>query len=262
MYVQNIKKESDDMYSVLIVDDEYFIRDNIQSVIPWRKHGIGKISTAKDGCEALNHVNRYNPDILLTDIRMPNMDGIELIRIIREKHKNIYCIIISAYNDFEYAQKAINLGVKGFLLKPVNPRKMIEAVQKAVCELSSHDNGILYDNHGMAANNTSCGDIVDKAIKYITINIGKRILLHEMALDLNVNPSYLSLLFKNETGKTFTEFVTDIRINNAKLMLMKSTYRIKDIAIKLGYEDYTYFCKIFKKRCGASPLKYRMQNMD
>lgn len=117
------------MYRLLIVDDEKWIRQGIRETIDWKSMGIGEVREAEDGGEALAEIERREPDVVITDIRMPDLDGLELIRLIKEKYPRIKVLIISGYQDFNYAREAVSLGACAYILKPIDEQSMIENVK-------------------------------------------------------------------------------------------------------------------------------------
>ena len=120
------------MLKLLIVDDERVPREGMVTLIPWDEYGIKVVDTATDGLDALKKIENEQPDIVLTDIKMPRMDGIELLKTLHEQKPDIDSLIISGYDEFDYAQKAINYGVKGYILKPVDPVELIRLVVQIV----------------------------------------------------------------------------------------------------------------------------------
>ena len=116
------------MLKLLIVDDEQFPRQCLAEKIPWQNYGVEVIATAGDGQEALERVLDQAPDVVVTDIRMPRMDGIQFLVQLKARWPEIEAIIISGYEEFAYAKRAIALGVKSYILKPVDPAELLAAV--------------------------------------------------------------------------------------------------------------------------------------
>ena len=105
------------MINIMLVDDEELVMTYIQQMIDWEEKGYHIVGRASSGRQALNLYEKYRPEIVISDIRMPGMDGLELTRILKEKNKDVVVILMSAYKDFEYAKKGIQYGVSNYLLK-------------------------------------------------------------------------------------------------------------------------------------------------
>ncbi|WP_289285980.1 response regulator transcription factor [Parablautia intestinalis] len=123
------------MYQVMIVDDEYKNVLLLQKAVAWEEYGFCVCATAEDGKEALEKYRQLHPDVILVDIRMPIMDGLEFIRELRKIDQKVILLVISAYDDFKYAQTAISLGVSGYILKPVNRKELKATLLKIYDEL-------------------------------------------------------------------------------------------------------------------------------
>lgn len=127
------------MYRVLVVDDEKNIRERLLRSFPWNETGFQVIGSAGDGLEALDMIERYAPHVVMTDILMPEMNGIELAKAIQATHPHIKVLILSAYDDFKYAQDAIRYGVKGYLLKPLMKDEFVDVLQGIALELNKDE---------------------------------------------------------------------------------------------------------------------------
>lgn len=123
------------MYKMIVVDDEYLVRKGIKETIDWHMHGINVVKTVEHGKEALDIVDQESIDIVLTDIRMPVMDGLDLIRILNERDEDCVVVVLSGYKDFEYAKAALENGALSYLLKPIDNTELVEKVNAAAAEL-------------------------------------------------------------------------------------------------------------------------------
>lgn len=126
------------MYTVLLVDDEVDILNNLLNQIDWPVYGVESVLTANDGLEALTQFEKQHIDLLITDISMPQMDGLELIRKVHESYSNTRCILLTSYSDFTYAREAISLGVENYLLKPFNAEELDNSIRKSLDNISMH----------------------------------------------------------------------------------------------------------------------------
>lgn len=249
------------MFSVIIVDDEEFVRNGIKNTICWNQLGFDVIGTAENGLAALNLIKLNPPHVILTDVKMPEMDGIELIKTVNYLYPNIKCVLLSAYDDFKYAQSAIKYGAKGYLLKPLEENELKETFLKLAMEL---EDGNDQNQAEYQVNDLNCNEslsFINEAKKYVTQHYDKKITLEEIAEYLYITPAYFSVTFKRATGQNFIDYVTQVKIEKSKELLKKSMYRIKEVAVKVGYDDYTYFCKVFKKREKITPIEFRSRVM-
>ncbi|HWQ78140.1 MAG TPA: response regulator [Anaerovoracaceae bacterium] len=279
------------MYKVMITDDEKVAIDSLKFIIEKNFSDAEIIATARSGREAVEKVKEHDPDILFMDIHMPGINGLEAIREIRKHHSRTAVIVLTAFDQFEYAKDAINLGVMEYLLKPVNRSKVVEVVARAMDrireekekqqkelelreQLKSAEESLkaLQDLRGSAAHFTDtpapgpqapeyqgykAGALTRRAKDYIKANFSKTITLEDVAREIHVSPQYLSKLFKDETGENFIEYLTGIRIRNAKSMLEGDELSIKEICYNIGYSDPNYFSRIFKKIVGVTPTEYK-----
>lgn len=243
------------MYKVIIVDDEKNIRERMAKFLPWDEFDFEVIGTAKDGLAALELVKSLEPDLILSDIKMPNIDGIQLAEQLHRHYPEVVTVFISSYNEFELAQKAIRFNVKGYLLKPVMKNDFRELmsglskqglfqVSKEVLKVQVHK-----------PENTS--EYMDKARKYLFEHYAENITLKDVADELYIHEAYFSKLFNQEIGEGFNAFVNGIRIERAKEQLMFSNKQLKDISNEVGFSSSSYFNRVFKQKVGVSPLTFR-----
>ncbi len=242
---------------LIIVDDEPKIRKGLFKLLD-AQDGFEVTGVFEDVRSALKALYELEADVIITDIRMPEVSGLELIRQIREKNLNIRIIILSGYSNFSYAQKAIELGVTRYLLKPTDPRELLSVLREVERELlpeapeNEEKQGLPAEGEGEVGNL-----LVVKAIQYIEIHYGGKITLKDMAGELHLSPNYLCELFKRHTGKNLMEYVTGYRMQKAKSYLNHVEYKVADVAEMVGYKEAKYFSSAFKKEYGITPLEYR-----
>lgn len=331
---------------LLLVDDEPVIRNGLRIMAESFQPAFAKIDTAENGLTALELIQAKQPTILCTDIRMPKMDGLELCRRVYEKHPHVQMIVVSGYNDFEYARQSMAYGVQHYLLKPVTKIDLHDVLQQVLTR-QAHDYASishyvkwidqmeeciwtvdkkqlqrlneqwreyctssnleaaqlkellddcmtmllkrlqarsfspvtkelqlsgarvedLLDNYEQALAqimtdllSTRSGNFKDPMLEakaYIDGRLSEDISLEEVAGMVGLSPTYFSALFKKLTNETFVHYRINKRIEKAKELLGVPHYRIVDIAIESGYEDYPHFTKSFKKIVGVSPSEYR-----
>ncbi len=238
------------MSDLLIADDEKWIRKGILAKLRKSSLHFDDIYEAGDGLEAKKLIEEKRPHIAITDIIMPRLDGLELMEWDNRKQFGTRFVIISGYSEFQYAQKAINLGAEGYILKPITDYDLVSILQKVLQEDLPSEVG---------QQQTSERDIISGAREYITANYGRDITVKDIAAHVSVHPNYLSGFFRKETGETITQYLTGIRIEAACYLLRKSDEPICNISCRVGYHDNQYFHRVFKKLKGKTPADFRNQ---
>lgn len=241
------------MHKLLIADDEPNIRMGI-SYLDWSSLNIEVVASVENGLDAYNYIQENDVDILLTDVKMPVMDGLELIRRINESDKNIITIVLSGYDNFEYVKHCLKNNVFDYLLKPLDIDEWTTTFKKAAEYLSSAD-----PQGGLDIKEHSKNHIINPALEYMQQHFCEQITLSDVAAHIYANPTYLSRVIKQETGMGFTELLTKLRIEAAKKMLKDPTYKINEIAAKVGYINPRYFTYTFKKYTGCTPYNFRSE---
>ena len=242
------------MYKVLIVDDEPVIAEGLKKIVDWEKYNCVVAGTASSGKEGLAMVDKCQPDILFTDIRMPGMDGLTMLAALRSEHKNLQVIILTGYRDFDYARQALNLGVFRYLVKPSKMKELDEAMESLSERLASVADA---EQESIEDDNTSANNfIVKQAISYMEQHYKEKLQLTDVAEKVYVSHWHLSKLL-NSTGKSFSDVLNEIRIENAKELMEDSSLHIADISERVGFADTAHFSRVFKKYTGMSANEYR-----
>ena len=263
------------MISIVIVEDESYIRKGLVMTTPWEKFGCKVIGEAGDGKEGYELIKKLKPDIIITDVNMPVMDGIEMLRNL-EDVSDAECIIVSGYNDFSYAQQAIKLGVRDYLLKPIDDEDFYRILKKVILNIEKKQNmakqqeqrrliqegkEILAKEDGFDTHHDSRKKYVVKAVEWIEVHYSENIGINDAALELNISKSYLSRLFKSYLGYTFVEYLTNYRIKAAIQLLKDHNTKIYEVSERVGYNDPKYFGILFKKEVGISPITFKNRYM-
>lgn len=247
---------------LIIVDDEPKIRKGLFKLLD-AQEGFQVTGVFEDVRTALKALYELEADVIITDIKMPEVSGLELIRQIRERNLNIRIIILSGYSNFSYAQKAIELGVTRYLLKPTDPRELLSVLREVERELFPETSEKEGEQVCRQEGENEVGNLlVLKAIQYIEVHYGGRITLKDMAGELHLSPNYLCELFKRHTGKNLMEYVTEYRMQKAKSYLNHVEYKVADVAEMVGYKEAKYFSSAFKKTYGITPLEYRNRRQN
>lgn len=348
------------MFRVLIVDDEVLMLETLQNHVNWNELGFEVVGLAKNGKKALELVQKCNPDIVITDIRMPIMDGIELSKILRKTNPEIKILFLTGYEEFSYAKEALQLGITDYILKPIYIKDFNEVMKKVHHECLTEKRNIeeflklikkqlspfldkdeFYNDVIIEGNNELLKQIdiffelaesinIDlKVIKsiigevltriyniddsfwaflqkpqeiqttiekldtsyeirsyfheiiskikdfykeqlqepnvrrinemkiFIEQNYSKQLTVDDVANSVHFSPGYARSLFKKITGTTITDYIKTVRIEMAKELLKERKYKVYDVAKKVGYDNISYFCSVFKQYTGITPNDYK-----
>lgn len=237
---------------VLIADDEPIFRMGLQKMIATLSSGWHVVGEAEDGQDAWAKVKSLRPDVLLTDIRMPRMDGIQLQRLVKEHYPQMACIVLSGHDEFAYARDSLKLGAKDYLLKPVEREQLYAALEKVRAEWQDRLPGA-----GGQTEREWTVTAVDRAILYIRQHYTEELSLSQVAAQVHLNPSYLSTLFKQKAGVSFVAFLQQTRIGAAKRLLRQTDLKIQAIAEQTGFSSLRHFNRAFKEEVGVTPRSYR-----
>lgn len=266
---------------ILIADDEPFIRQGLTS-IPWESLELAVCGIAKDGAEALKLADIYRPDIILSDIRMPGMSGLEFIKKISDCKHDSMVIFLSGYSDFQYAQSAIQLGAFDYLLKPTSPDEILSSVGRAVealkmkrsekvsfrqmqeqlqqLQIKERMNNLpAVDCQETAGNAVDAGfrKTVESIIAFIMEHYMDDISLSTLAEQFHFNPIYINRILKKETGHTFLDILINLRMNKSIQLLKETDLKVSQIAEQVGINDQRYFSQVFKRTFGCTPVHFR-----
>lgn len=264
------------MYKVVIIDDEPVIVEGISKIINWEEYGCRVVGTAGSGIEGLEVIRREKPDIIFSDICMPNMDGLLMIAALKSEFKGMEITILTGFRDFDYAQQAIRLGVTRFLLKPSKMEDLKEAIITMTGNLKERSHAvqtneelepcigeitvgsdISFEEKKCCENSEAGNFIVHNALKYIEEHYNEKLKLSDVAEKVFVSQWHLSKLLNRQTGQNFSEILNGIRIEKAKLLLKNPALRIGDISDEIGFLDMAHFSRVFKKQVGISANEYR-----
>lgn len=248
------------MYKLLIVDDEPIIRRGIKSLANVTNIGITDIFEAQNGQEAIECVRKYEPHIVIMDINMPQVDGLTASGIIKEEFPDIFVIILTGYDYFEYAQTAIRAKVDDYILKPISKTDIEIVLTKIVSSLKEKNVEKEYKKVSEENEIKESIDVKnsDMITEYMKKNIfSPKLSLSHMASDIGFNSSYLSGVIKQIYGVPFQDYVNKQRMKKAKLLLLSTDMRNYEIAEMIGIEDVNYFITKFKKTYNITPKQYR-----
>jgi len=236
---------------VMLVDDEPLVLEGYRKLINWEKNGFTVICESSDGMTAVSLAHHYQPDIILMDINIPHLSGLDAINAIQQKLPETAFVIISGYNDFEYAREAIHLGVVEYMLKPVK--------YDALEETLNHIRQELIKKRSFAGKQEKSGEEkrIYKIVSFLHEHITETISLKMLADEFNLHPAYISQIFKQETGLNYHDYLIRIRVDFAKRLLSTSDLSITQIAEKTGFQNYRAFSFVFKQLEKMTPSKFR-----
>lgn len=249
------------MLKVLVVEDEEMIRKGIVLAVDWAALDCVVVGEASNGAQALEAVERYDPSLIITDLKMPVMDGLEMLRQLRERGNNAFVIILTAYDSFAYAQTALRLGAVDFLLKPFHDGELEQAVTRLKQRMDRAGQGGEKGPAPLPLPELKKGDkskYVLEAMAYIgehyhEPNIG----VAAIAQHLGISEGHLSHTFKKETDYTLLNYLTRYRVHRAMELLRDCRLKVYEVAEQVGYRDIAYFSATFKKLVGMSPSEYQ-----
>ncbi|CAM4392710.1 response regulator [Paenibacillus phoenicis] len=247
------------MYNLLIVDDEAETREALSSYFPWNEVGFQVVGQANNGQEALRLIAEgERVDIVLTDIKMPVMSGIELAEQLYNHRRQIKVVFLSGYRDFEYAQQALHFRVINYILKPAKYHVLLDVFGKIKEELEAE---AAAENQDLGPNPSAPGQggeslIIQKIKEYVKANY-KNASLEEVARLVHMNANYLSFFFKQKTGQNFSDYVLQTKMEMAAALLRDVSYKTYEISEKVGYSNAKNFTRTFKSYYGQTPSEFR-----
>ena len=246
------------MLKVLVVEDEEMIRKGIVLAVDWAAMDCVVVGEAANGLEALDAVERLDPSLIITDLKMPQMDGIEMLRQLRERGNNAYVIILTAYDSFTYARSALRLGAVDFLLKPFHDGDLERAVAALRSRIGSAAGPREAESPLPGLKKGDKSKYVLEAMDYIGEHYNDpSISIAAIAQHLGLSEGHLSHTFKRETDYTLLNYLTRYRIHKAMELLRDCRVKVYEVAEQVGYRDITHFSATFKKLTGITPSEYQ-----
>ncbi|MGM9602116.1 MAG: helix-turn-helix domain-containing protein [Faecousia sp.] len=239
---------------VLLVDDEVLIREGFKRLFDWEAHDCQVVGEAADGMEALAQIDSLRPDIVIMDINIPIMNGLKVIGLSRVKHPDIAFVIVSGYDDFSYCREALRLQITDYILKPVNYEEFGTCIDNLKISLFRKQ---ISEEPEQQGERTIVG-----ITRYLQEHLAEDVSLAVLAEQFHLNAQYISQLFKSEIGVGFLAYLTNIRMEKAKKLLLSTTLSVAEVAEQSGYGDYRVFTKVFKKAEGSTPSQYRRDFLE
>ncbi len=239
-------------YKVIVVEDEKITLEELIVSIPWKELGLEVIATAEDGIAGEKLIKDLKPDIVVTDIRLPGQDGLNML----SHAPGPFAIILSGHTDFAYAKKAIQLGVINYMEKPIDNEELITTLNKAIERIE--ENTEATEEEDLFPLPQSCQNHnINMAIEYIKEHYAEAIGLSDVAEFTRMSENHLSALFRDESGINFLQYLNSYRLNKAAKLLKNTTLNISEVADSCGFPTPSYFTKIFRKYTEKSPREFR-----
>jgi YesN/AraC family two-component response regulator len=257
------------MIKVLVVDDDHLVRRGFISMMPWSKYGLEVVGEAGNGKKALEFLAEHDIDLLITDLAMPSMSGIELMKQVKRTKPDVHMVVLTFHQDFELIQESLRLGALDYMTKvELEHEQMDEVLQRIVqrireqaapvvtrtqpelaAEEAGEDDGQRYSAEVRAS--------IKKAVELIGDGLQEELHLPEVAHRVNMSRSYFSRCFHDLVGKTFNDYVRELRVERAKSLLKTTSRNIGWVAAQSGYPNEKYFGKVFRELTGVLPSEFR-----
>lgn len=239
---------------VLLVDDEIVIREGFKKLFDWEAHDCEVVGEAADGMEALTQIDALLPDLVIMDINIPVMNGLKVVQMSKMKHTDMAFVIVSGYDDFSYCREALRLQITDYILKPVNYEEFGTCIDNLKISI--------FENKKMKQAEDEGEQTIIGIVRYMQEHLREEISLNILAEEFHLSAQYISQLFKNEIGVNFLAYLTNIRMEQAKKLLLSTDHAVAEIAEKSGYGDYRVFTKAFKKAEGVTPSQYKRNFLE
>ena len=248
-------KEVSFVFCAYIVDDDKYAAMATQMMFNWDALNISEVTKIFSANGLSEKILTEKPHVVFMDIEIGDISGLDIIRECKEKSSKTLFIIVSGHDNFDYAREAVNIGAIHYLLKPIDCSD-VELVSEKLHKL------LISEFKNLEIKNTLSAQPIDndwtKIQKYIDNNYTKKLSVNNICYEMLIDRSKFYKLIKTNTGKTFIEYLTNIRLDKARVMLISSSKRIEDIAAEVGIPDVYYFNKVFKAHFGISPKIYRI----
>lgn len=249
------------MLNILVVEDEAPIRDWVAYTVDNISEDFKVLASASNGKEAYELAIKLKPQVIISDIKMPIMSGIELTKEIKKIMPEIYIVLLTNYAEFSYAKQAISCGVHEYLIKsdirPKELKDVLTSIYEKIKENNSLNTISVDEENNTELEENKYSKAIKKSMEYIELNYKDSISLGEISKHVYLSPEYFSRLFKEEVGENFSTYLTLFRIKKAEELLKNTDMKICQISNEVGYVNSGYFSKTYKKYKGVSPEEDR-----
>ncbi|MCR4708396.1 MAG: helix-turn-helix domain-containing protein [Clostridiales bacterium] len=252
------------MYTMIVVDDEREIRKGFCTYFPWEKIGFSILADFSSAQAADEFLIRNPVDVVVTDIKMLSMSGLELIEAAHARAPETVFIVVSGYRNFEYARQAMRFGVRHYLVKPIKYAQIVEEFSQIRAELDAQRSGTISAGRAAEAQKTEQqgpdeeNEMIRRIKEFIHVHY-EDATLESTAQHVKINPYYLSTFFHQQTGEKFSDYLTRARMKEAARLLTRTSMQIQDIARRVGYTTSNSFSRSFRQCFQMTPKEYRLR---
>ncbi|MHA9737923.1 response regulator transcription factor [Robinsoniella peoriensis] len=253
--------------NLLIVDDEIEMIRGIMSGVDWKRLNMIRVYEVTGVEKAKAEFTRRRIDIALCDIEMTDGSGLDLLDWIKVEYPDTACVIISCHEEFEYARRAVGVGCKSYIVKPVIYKELEERIFDIAEEIEKSKVDLKYRNFGRdwvkkisedgETSSMDCKEMTETVKRYIRTHLKEELTSESLSALVYITPDYLFRIFKREERVTLWEFILEERMFLAEQLLKESSLTVSRIAYECGYDNFSYFAKVFKKKYGVTPRDYR-----
>ncbi|HIW32199.1 MAG TPA: response regulator [Candidatus Paenibacillus intestinavium] len=247
------------MWKVIIVEDEIFVRESVKELINWGELGFQLVGEAGDGLQALELMEKEKPDVVITDIIMPKLNGLELLQESRKRAYKSKFVMLTCMGEFEYVRQAMEYGAANYILKlsmSVNDlRKILTTISRELAESNITKEEVELPTNTIKINHPE----INKIIAYIEEYYDKDITVKSLAQYVMMGENYISALFKKKLGQNLIHYLHEFRINKSKELLLQSDLAVGEVGVRVGFMNDNYFIKIFKRFTGTTPSQFRTE---
>ncbi len=276
------------MYKVLLADDEHLDLEGMRTFIPWSELGMEVVGAVSNGFSACELMERQSVDILVTDVNMPNMSGLELARRALDRKPDVRVVFVSGHQDFHFVKQALSLKACSYVLKPMDDEELVASLRQITLELEYEANRkrteeqFLQIMQALGAqdgreskdardrlaepepsdpsdlrNMPGSSRLIKEIVATMQARLHENLTLKQIAQQFAFSPNYLGHLFKEETGQGFSEMLTELRMKRARELLRDPKVKIYEVAGQVGYRYMPYFSRQFKETFGMTPMEFR-----
>lgn len=247
--------------TLMLVDDDIEMIEMMSGLVDWTNYGYDRVITAAGGPEAIQAIGNDPVDLLISDIGMPVMDGYELSRLLKERNPELMIVFLTCHEDFDHAKQAISVGADDYVLKySLTEKSLAEVLREMERKRKGRhyeENLLLQHQNAKAAGEASltftANEDINQVLRYIAENLDKKISLQSAADHIYKNSSYLSRLFKQHIGMSFTDYLIRQRIEKATRLLADSSLSAEEISEQIGIDNVSYFYQFYKRETGKTP---------
>ncbi|HEY1352465.1 MAG TPA: response regulator [Ktedonobacteraceae bacterium] len=247
------------LYRIVVAEDEEIARRALRLLCERSRCPVEVACEARTGRQVLEALEQVRPHIILMDVVMPGMDGLETTRLVRARFPETKVAIVSAYDTFDYAQQALRAGAVDYLLKPVRPAQLEAFLARLCNELDTARaprlNAPLPPEGGADA--LPHAYVLRRVREFIATHYAHSLSLEQLAGQVALSPPYLSRIFRQEMGCTYIEYLTRVRMEAARRLLRTTTLSLAQISVAIGYQNPNYLSTLFKAHEGLTASAYR-----